>query len=653
MKKESELSKLMIYAGRHKVLLYLSWGLSVVSALLALVPFWYIWRIIHDILEVAPDFGRAQQVPHYGWMAVGFAALSVLIYIAGLMCSHMGAFRVATNIRKELLTQIVKLPLGTTEKYGSGKLRRIVNTSSAATETYLAHRLPDKAGAIATPIGLLVLLLAFDWRLGILSLIPVALGFLIMMKMTGSDMEEKMREYQDALADMSNEAVEYVRGVPVVKTFGQTVFSFKRFKASIDNYERWVISYTKALRLPMMFYTTAINAVFAFLIAGGIFLTRNGVTNELLLNLIFYIVVTPVIGTTLTKIMFMSEDGMIVADAMARINEVLGEVPLSESERPQLPRVHSIELQHVSYSYEEEKEQLSDKGNHGDCIPQRPDGEEAGTDQGGRLGPAGTQCNGNTDGNASRKLALKDVCLSISEGQTVALVGESGSGKSTLASIVTRFFDPQQGRILIGGVDIREIPKKELMEKISFVFQDSHLIKASILENVRMAKPEASREEVLHALELAQCRDIIEKLPKGVDTVVGTKGVYLSGGEQQRVAIARAVLKDAPILIMDEATAFADPDNEVRVQQALSVLAKGAEDLTGAPSRKKTVLMIAHRLSSVTGADCIYVMQEGRLVEHGTHAALLEMNGTYARMWKNYCESASWKIENERKETLA
>ena len=482
MKKQSNLSRLMGYAGGHKILTYLSWVLSVMSALLALVPFWYIWRIIHDILEVSPDFSQAGNVTSYGWSAVLFAVLSIVVYIAGLMCSHMSAFRVAANIRKELMRHITALPLGVTEKYGSGNLRRIVNTSSAATETYLAHRLPDKAGAIATPIGLLVLLLAFDWRLGILSLVPVVLGFLFMMGMTGKGMQEKMKEYQNALSEMSNEAVEYVRGVPVVKAFGQTIFSFKRFKGTIDNYEKWVIAYTKEMRLPMMCYTTAINGVFAFLIAGGILFTRGGVTNELLLNLIFYIVITPVIGTTLTKIMFMSEDAMIVGDALGRIDEVLNEKPLSESSVNNTPKDNGITLEHVSYSYDGEKN------------------------------------------------ALNDVSLRVAPGQVIALVGASGGGKTTLANIVTRFFDPQKGRILIGNIDIRNIPKETLMNKVSFVFQNSRLIKASILENVRMAKPDASHEEIAHALEVAQCLDIIEKLPNGIDTVVGTNGVYLSGG---------------------------------------------------------------------------------------------------------------------------
>ena len=580
----------MGYAGKHRILTYLSWILSVISALVALVPFWYIWRIVRDVLAVAPDFAHAEHIARYGWFAVLFAVISVVVYIAALMCSHLSAFRVASNIRKTLMRHITSLPLGVTEAYGSGKLRRIVNTSSAATENYLAHRLPDKAGAIATPFGLLVLLFAFDWRLGLLSLIPVALGFLIMMKMTGTGMERKMREYQNALSSMSNEAVEYVRGIPVVKTFGQTIFSFKRFKAAIDNYEKWVIAYTKELRLPMMFYTTAINGVFAFLIAGGILLSRGGATTELLLNLIFYIVITPAIGTTLTKIMFMSEDAMIVGDAINRIDEVLKEKPLPESAATNEPKDNGVILEHVSYSYD------------------------------------------------GKKNALNDVSLTIQPGQTVALVGPSGGGKTTLANLIARFFDPQKGRVLIGNTDTRAIPKETLMNKVSFVFQNSRLLKTSILENVRMGNPAASRAEIMHALEAAQCMDIIEKLPNGVDTVVGGDGVYLSGGEQQRIAIARAILKNAPILILDEATAFADPDNEVRVQQALSALSKG-----------KTVVMIAHRLSSITRTDCIYVLQDGEIIESGTYRRLIDQNGVFAHMWNNYSESVEWKIAKEAK----
>lgn len=588
MKKQSDLSRLMEYAGKYRILAYFSWTLSAMSALLALVPFWYIWRIIHDILEAFPDISQAGNITGCGWSAVGFAVISVIVYIAALMCSHISAFRVASNIRKALMRHIVSLPLGVTEKYGSGRLRRIVNTSSSAMETYLAHRLPDKAGAVATPIGLLFMLLAFDWRLGLLSLIPVALGFLIMMRMTGKNMELKMKEYQNALADMSNEAVEYIRGIPVVKTFGQTIFSFKRFKASIDNYEKWVIEYTKDMRGPMLFYTTAVNAVFAFLIAGGIILTGNGASKEVLLNLIFYIVVTPVIGTTLTKIMFMSEDSMIVNDAINRIDEVLREKPLSRGREDHVPADASVVLEHVSYSYD------------------------------------------------GVKNAVSDVSLSIRPGQKIALAGASGSGKTTLANLAARFFDPQKGRVLIGNVDIRDIPKETLMNTVSFVFQNSRLMKASLLENVRIAKPDASREEVLKALETAQCLDIIKKLPEGIDTVVGANGVYLSGGEQQRIAIARAVLKNAPILILDEATAFADPDNEVRVGQAISALSNG-----------KTVIMIAHRLSSITDADCIYVLRDGEIAESGGHSDLIKQKGIFSRMWRDYSQAAEWKIAKE------
>lgn len=578
----------MGYAGNHKYLTYASWVLSAVSALIALVPFWYIWRMIRDVLAVYPDFSQAQNLPHYGWMAVLFAVLSMLIYIGGLMCSHLSAFRIAANLRSIVMNHIVKLPLGVAEQFGSGKLRKIVNESSAATETYLAHQLPDKAGAIATPCGLLVLLFAFDWRLGVLSLVPVILGFIIMMLMTGKRMEQKMKEYQNALDAMSNEAVEYVRGIPVVKTFGQTVFSFKRFKDSIDNYGVWVIAYTKDLRLPMMGYTTAINGVFAFLIAGALIMTQGGVTNEFLLNLLFYIIITPVIALTLTKIMFMSENGMIVADALQRIDSVLNLSPLSKPSCPQIPKDSSVELSHVQFSY-----------------------------------------NGESN-------VIKDVSLYIEPGQTIAFVGPSGGGKSTLASLISRFFDPQEGTIKIGGVDVRSIEKEQLMNTVSFVFQNSRLIKASIFDNVRLATPNASKDDVMNALKTAQCMDIVEKLPQGIDTVIGTKGVYLSGGEQQRITIARAILKNAPILILDEATAFADPDNENRVQTAFNELAKG-----------KTVIMIAHRLSTVANADCIYVVADGQIVESGTQAALCEKDGLFAKMWENYQMSVQWKVEKE------
>ena len=543
---------------------------------------------MQEALEVAPNFEKAENLTQNGFMAVLYAVLAVLVYIAGLMCSHMGAFRIATNMRIQTMRHIVKLPLGFAESFGSGKLRKIVNESSAATETYLAHQLPDRAGAIATPCGLIVLLFVFDWRLGLLSLAPVLLGFLIMMSMTGAKMQQKMKEYQNALDDMSNEAVEYVRGIPVVKTFGQTIFSFKKFKCSIDRYQKWVIAYTKQLRAPMIFYTAAINSVFAFLIVGGLLFTQNGVTNEFLLNLIFYIIITPIISVTLTKIMFQSENAMIVEDALQRIDSVLNLEPLKEAARPQSPKDRSVVLDNVRYSYDGQKD------------------------------------------------ALKNISLTIPAGQMVAFVGPSGGGKTTLANVISRFFDPQSGTVKIGGVNVKEIPKTELMNTVSFVFQNSRLIKASILENVRLGKPDATRQEVMEALENAQCADIIAKLKDGVDTVIGTKGVYLSGGEQQRIAIARVMLKNAPILILDEATAFADPDNEAKVQAAFSNLSKG-----------KTVMMIAHRLSTIAHVDCIYVVKDGEIAESGPCQELLEKGGLFSRMWKNYQTSVQWKVSRE------
>ena len=586
MKKQSDLSKLFGYAGGYKYLTISSWILSAISALVALLPFVCIWRIIQEVLEVAPNFTQAQNLAHNGWMAVFFAVLSMLIYIGGLLCSHLAAFRVQTNIRIRAMHHIVTLPMGFMDSIGSGKLRKIINESSAATETYLAHQLPDKAGAIATPIGLLAMLLAFDWRLGLLSLIPIVLAFLLMMTMTGAKMKKKMEEYQNSLGEMSNEAVEYVRGIPVVKTFGQSVFSFKKFKSAIDNYQKWVIAYTKDLRAPMLFYTTAINAVFAVLIAAGLAFTADGVTGAFLLNLLFYIIITPVITVTLTRIMFASENEMIVSDALMRIDSIMDMQPLPEPTKVQTPKDNSVVLENVSFRYKDAKQN-----------------------------------------------ALDGISLVIAPGEHVALVGPSGGGKTTLVSVIARFWDVDSGSVKIGGVDVRHIAKDKLMEQVSFVFQDSKLLKASIFENVRMAKPSATRTEVLKALHDSQCDDIIEKMPNGIDTVIGAKGVYLSGGEQQRISIARVMLKNTPILILDEATAFADPDNEVKVQAAFSELSKG-----------KTVIMIAHRLTTVTGVDRIYVVREGKIADVGSHRELTAKEGLYQEMWREYNSAAQWKV---------
>ena len=475
----------------------------------------------------------------------------------------MAAFRIASNIRVKAMHHILNLPVGEIELMGSGKMRKIVNESSAATETYLAHQLPDKAGAIATPIGLIFLLFAFDWRLGLLSLAPVFIAFIIMMCMTGAKMQAKMTEYQNALEDMSNQAVEY------------------------DNYGKWVIAYTKDLRTPMIFYTAAINGVFVFLIAGALLLSGKAADSGFLLNLIFYIIITPIISITLTKIMFSSENAMIVDDAMKRIDSILNLQPLPEKGRLR-PQDASVQLINVSYSYDGAKD------------------------------------------------AVHGISMDIAGGQTIALVGASGGGKTTVAGLIARFLEARKGKILIGGTDIKSIPKNELMDNIAIVFQNSRLLKASILDNVRLARPNAGREAVIKALEAAQCSDIIEKLPEGIDTVIGSRGIFLSGGEQQRIAIAQAILKDAPIIILDEATAFADPDNESRVQAALSSLAKG-----------RTVIIIAHRLTTVLGADRIFVLDGGEIKEQGTHQELIEQNGLYSQMWKSYQTSIQWKVQKE------
>ena len=581
--------RLFEYADNYKYLTIASWVLATVSAFIALVPFYYIWRLIKEVIRVSPDFDRAQNLSAYGWCAVGSAVLAMLIYMGGLICSHLAAFHVQATMRSRLMRHIMSLPLESMDEDGSGKVRKIINESSAATETYLAHQLPDKCVATATPIGLVVLLLVFDWRLGLLSLIPVVLGFAIMSTMMGANMKKKMEEYQNALEEMSSEAVEYVRGIPVVKTFGQSVFSFKRFRDSIKKYEKWTIAYTKDLRIPMMGLTTAINSVFAILIAATFWLggVKSGSADgTFLLNLMFYIIITPIITVTMTKMMYAGENVMIVEDALNRIDGLLEKKPLPQSVNPAKPQDASISFKNVSYRY---------------------------------------------DGASDD--AIHNISLDIKSGEHIAFVGPSGGGKSTLAKLIARFADVNSGFIEIGGVNVKNIKASDLMNTVSFVFQDSKLLKMSIFDNVRMGNKNATREEVIEALHNAQCDDIIEKLPGGIDTVIGSRGTYLSGGETQRIAIARAMLKNAPILILDEATAFADPDNEAKVQAAFSKLSEG-----------KTVIMIAHRLSSVTEVDRIYVLKNGQICQSGTHENLLSQDGLYAHMWKEFNKSVSWKV---------
>jgi ABC superfamily ATP binding cassette transporter, ABC/membrane protein len=587
--RKSNLRRLLEYAGPLRFLTYASWILSAVSALMALAPFVYIWMILRDIINVAPHFEQAENIVPYGWAALMWAIGSILVYIAALLCSHKAAFRVATNIRTILMHYITKLPMGFVSSIGSGKLRKIVNESSEETETYLAHRLPDNAGGIATPVGLLCMLMYFDWRLGLLSIAPAVLAYGIMyFFMTGRSLRKTMEEYQQALDTMSNEAVEYVRGIPVVKTFGQTVFSFKRFKCAIDRYQQWVIGYTRSLHSPMVAFTTIINSVFAILVAAALFVgtSRERMDGQFLSNLLYYIIITPAMTVMLMRVMYMSQDKIIVESALKRIDSVLDVEPLEEPLETIQPRDNSVELRGVSFRY-----------------------KDADTD------------------------ALNDISMTIKAGEHIALVGPSGSGKTTLACLIARFWDTTKGSVNIGGTDVRNIRKDDLMQQVSFVFQDSRLLKGSILDNVRLGRPNATDDEVRRALSEGQCDDIIAKLPEGINTILGSEGTYLSGGEQQRITIARVMLQNTPIVILDEATAYADPDNETRVQAAFNTLSIG-----------KTVIMIAHRLSAVTKADCIYVLKSGRICEKGSHAELTSSAGLYANMWREYNQSINWKL---------
>ncbi|WP_252217135.1 ABC transporter ATP-binding protein [Clostridium sp. VAP41] len=587
--KSDEKISILSFAGNYKYLTILGCILSGVSAILALVPYLYIWKVTYEIFMALPNINNASNVAYYGWMAVAFSVGAILIYFIALMCTHLSAFRVARNMRSQALHHIVKLPLGYFTENGSGKLRRIIDESSGQTETFLAHQLPDLVGAIVAPIAMLVLLLAFDWRLGIISLIPIAISFVFLSRMMGDSMKSAMEEYQNALEDMNNEAVEYVRGIPIVKTFGQSIFSFKNFHDAIMRYKKWTLNYTVSLRIPMCNFTVAINGIFALLIPAGILLIASAVDYKaFLLNFIFYIIFTPIITVMVNRIMFMGEGTMMARDSAKRVWNILNEETLNETKNSQKPKNSTIEFNNVSFTYKD-----------------------------------------------ATKPAVKNLSFEIKEGSTVAFVGPSGGGKTTVASLIPRFWDVDTGSITIGGVDVRNIDTKDLMNMISFVFQETNLFKDSLFENIRLSKPNATREEVLEAAKAAQCEEIFEKFPNGMDTIVGTKGVYLSGGEAQRIALARAILKDAPIVLLDEATAFADPENEYQIQFAF-------ENLT----KDKTVLMIAHRLSTIQNADCIMVLKDGKAIEKGTHSKLTKNGATYASMWKDYQSSITWRVEN-------
>lgn len=581
---------LMTFAGSYRYLTWLGCILSCISTIVGLLPYVYMWLAVKVAITEWPNVNQTGNLIGYGWRAVGASLLSMLLYFMALLCTHLSAFRTARNMKTVAMHHLSGLPVGFIKSLGSGKIRRIIDDGAGQTEAYLAHQLPDLAGAFVTPAAVLVLLFYFDWRFGLISLLPVAIGFYFLTRMMGPGFAESMKQYQNALEDMNNEAVEYVRGIPVVKTFQQSIFSFQNFHESILRYRDWAVKYTLSMRIPMCAYTMSINGIFAFLIPAGLLLVTGKAAGAdhitVLLDLIFYILFTPVCVIMMDKIMWTSENTLKAKDALHRVMSIINQEPLMEPENPKAPEGAFVEFKDVTFSYEKEN------------IP-----------------------------------AVKGVSFQIPEGHTVALVGPSGGGKSTVASLLSRFYDVDSGRILVGGVDVRDIGTEELMRNISFVFQDSHLFKDTLLRNISAARPEASIQEVEKAVKAARCEDIINKFPEGLNTLVGSKGNYLSGGECQRIALARAVLKDAPIVVLDEATAFADPDNEYEILKAFQTLVKG-----------KTVLMIAHRLSTVCKADQILVMNHGNIEESGTHEELLDKKGLYAAMWEDYQTSVSWKV---------
>ena len=598
-KKNPELSRMFEFAGDRHWLTIAGCVLSGISTVLSMIPFVCIWFVVRDILHAMKqgDLSLAASSGHYAWLAVAFSLISIFLYFLALCCSHLAAFRTATNMKKEAMHHIVTLPLGYFSQNASGRLRKIIDDNAGLTEGFLAHQLPDLTGAVVMPVAVIILLFVFDWRLGICCLVPLVISVFFLKKMMGGENADFMSGYMTALENMNKEAVEFVRGIPVVKVFQQTVYSFKNFHAAIEEYKKYASGYAICCRIPLTGFNVTLNGTFILLIPAAmlIFAATGGQADsqKLFLDFLFYSLFTPICTTMMNRIMFASEQLMAAKSAVGRIEAVLQEKPLAETTAPKKPQDASVVFQNVSFAYP-----------------------------------------------GAEKNALEHVSFEVPAGKTIALVGASGSGKSTAASLIPRFYDVQEGKVLVGGVDVREIAKDNLMEQTAFVFQSTHLFHDTLLENIRAARPDATREEVMQAVEAAQCKDIIERLPNGLDTMVGNGGTYLSGGENQRIALARAVLKDAPIIVLDEATAFADAENEHQIQLAFEGLTRG-----------KTVIMIAHRLSTIQDADMIFVFGDGKIAERGSHEELLKQNGIYASMWKEYQTQITWKVgKSERRE---
>lgn len=590
-KKQNAIIALLGYAGNYKVLTFIGLTLSAISMLCSIVPYVCIWLVAKDLITAVSDFSKVQNVETYGWIAFGFAVLGIVLYFIGLICTHLAAFRTAENIRKIGMNHIMKAPLGYFDNNASGLIRGRLDSAANDTETLLAHNLADIVGTIVLFVGMVILMFIFDWRMGAACLLSAVISIIAMFSMMGGKNAQLMAEYQAAQDRMTKAGTEYVRGIPVVKIFQQTVYSFKTFKKAIEEYSDKAEYYqAKVCRVPQSINLTFTEGAFIFLVPVAIFLIpgalHSGNFSDFITNFVFYAVFSAIISTSLAKIMFASSGIMLASTALSRIDLVMKAPTLGKCVNPKEPEDNSVVFKDVSFTY-----------------------------------------------TGSGTPALSHISFRVEPGQTVALVGPSGGGKTTAASLIPRFWDVDEGVVAVGNVNVKEIDQHVLMEQVAFVFQNTKLFKTSILENVKIANPNASNDDVMQALKAARCEDIIEKLPNGVNTIIGNEGTYLSGGEQQRIALARAILKNAPIVVLDEATAFADPENEVLIQKALSVLCKD-----------RTVIMIAHRLSTVVNADRIIVLEEGHIIEEGTHKELLDKNGLYHKMWTDYNQAVKWKI---------